>query len=137
MKFVRNTDLPDERLSSLLILKCYDSDMKWTPRKIWLVLSAGTVLTYLLLNLAAFAMGQCDYRLILLGQSPRYAHEHATASDGGTTLYRGIGYELEDLHSMRAQDDVEGYIVGPRINYSPFLLLCRDRESLSFSPEAW
>ncbi|MGB2866430.1 MAG: hypothetical protein WBC05_24080 [Sedimentisphaerales bacterium] len=83
-------------------------------------------------NIIAIQQGEFDYSLIRDGMPPKYAKEYATAFDGGTTWYRGIGYSIYAVHSMHLENEVEGYLVGPRIQYYFFIFGGKNRESLHF-----
>jgi len=64
-----------------------------------------------------------------------YAKEYAAASDGGTTWYKGNGYSVYHVHSLHQEKEVDGYLVGPRIRYSPFIFAGKNKESLHFEAD--
>ena len=87
-------------------------------------------------SMAAIHHGEIDYSLIVDGKLPFYAKEYATASDGGTTWYKGIGYSVYDVHSSHEENGVEGYLVGPRIHYYLLVFGGNNRESRHFRADA-
>lgn len=87
-------------------------------------------------NLIAVRQGEIDYSLILDGKSPLYAKGYASAFDGGTTWYKGNGYSIYNVHSIHLENGVEGYMVGPRIQYYFFIFGGKNRESLHFKVDS-
>ena len=108
-------------------------DMRNRIKIIIFVLFAAFIITALVIySMAAIRHGEIDYSLIADGKTPLYAKEYATASDGGTTWYKGIGYSVYDVHSLHEENGVEGYLVGPRIRYYLLVFGGKNRESLHF-----
>ena len=97
-----------------------------------IMLSLFIITGFVYYNLISVKQGEIDYSLILDGKPPLYAKEYAAASDGGTTWYKGNGYSIYAVHSIQLENGVDGYMVGPRIQYYFFIFGGKNRESLRF-----
>ncbi len=102
---------------------------------VFVLLAALTVTAAVYYNIIAIRQGEIDYSSILDGKLPVYAKKYAAASDGGTVWYRGNGYSVYGVHSLHQEKGVDGFLVGPRIRYSPFVLAGKNKESLRFEPD--
>jgi len=82
-------------------------------------------LVYIVACLAVWAMAETDYRRVLAGGKPRFAHERAAYADGGSVDYWGPGcsYLLEAVHSYAdprpewAHSDGWAYDDGATVSY--------------------
>lgn len=84
---------------------------------------------------APFLLGEIDFWRVARGEEPLFARLEAIASDGGTALYRGLGYRLTSVHSLSHQaDDVEMCVVGPDIGYYMPFRLIEDHRDKRYDP---
>lgn len=112
-------------------------DMKNRIKVTVLVLFAAFIITALVFyTMTAIHHGEIDYSLIADDRLPLYAKEYASASDGGTTWYKGIGYSVYSVHCLHEENGVKGYLVGPRIRYYLLVFGAKSKESLRFKADA-
>jgi hypothetical protein len=102
---------------------------------VFILLAALIIAALVYHNIIAIRQGEVDYALIADGKLPLYAKKYAAASDGGTICYKGNGYSVYCVHSLYQKNGVGGYLIGPRIRYSPFVLAGRNKESLRFEAD--
>lgn len=82
-------------------------------------------------------LSRIDYSRAQRGEQPLFAWQSASASDGGTIIYQGLGYEIEALHRFHVvEGQPVGFDVGPILTYQlNWLLLPQtDRRDVSFQP---
>jgi hypothetical protein len=82
-----------------------------------------------------FFMSRHDYEQVLRGRRPRFARETWFLSDGGTVVYRGLGYDLTAQHRFHVEANVAiGYDRGPILKYwlNWLLLPLSDKKEIRF-----
>ena len=65
-----------------------------------------------------YQQARIDFERAAAGQRPQFAQWRDAIRDGGTTFYRGVGYDLTVWHRYSSPDGVSTYIyAGPEINF--------------------
>lgn len=58
-----------------------------------------------------------DFQAVLNFKKPSHAEPVQFYADGGTILYKGYGYFIEVRKQLENQNNIQGFIYGPRIIY--------------------
>lgn len=58
-----------------------------------------------------------DFQAVLNFKKPTHAEPIEWYADGGTILYKGYGYFIEVRKQIEEQNNIQGFIYGPRIIY--------------------
>lgn len=81
-----------------------------------------------------------DFRAALSGLYPTHATQEVAFTDGGTTIWRGDGYQITLCKSLTTVGDVHGYMVGPILKLE-YPLAHGNRTEISYvtfyTYEAW
>jgi len=105
---------------------------KWSCRIIALVI------LYHLPALVVWPLAECDYSRLRGGQNPRFARETHALRDGGTIVFKGVGYSVSRRHSLHETDGRKiGYIIGPKrtihvLAFYPWFWSFRTKEATHF-----
>ena len=72
-------------------------------KKKWLVLLSIIITVILILSITFFIV---DNKRVINGELPIFAKKVATANDGGTTEYMGLGYKVIDYNKLNGYDKI-------------------------------
>jgi len=83
-------------------------------------------------------MSEVDFQRALRGEHPKYARLKSLFSDGGTSVYRGLGYELtlrDEIHLT--ETEIWGTYHGPVLKYqlNGFFGKMEDKQRVWFIPD--
>lgn len=109
--------------------------MNRCSRRRALVALVGLVVIWGVLVGLRFCTSQHDYEQVLLGRRPTFAWQIQSSTDGGTVVYRGLGYDLTAQHRFHVEDGLPiGYDRGPILEYwlNWLLLPLSDKKEIKF-----
>ena len=102
-----------------------------------LVVLVGLAVMWGVLVLLRLLTSWHDYEQVRRGSRPTFARQIWSASDGGTVVYRGLGYDLTAQNRFHVENGLPvGYDRGPLLEYwlNWLLLPLPEKEEIRFEP---
>lgn len=76
-------------------------------------------------TMAMLHQAEEDFQAVVAGKHPIFANfdeDHPLPADGGTTLFKGNGYNLKIVKALAEMGNLHGYMYGPVITFEPSIL---------------